>query len=208
MSVTPQRCGVLLAGGRSTRFGGSPKGLAALGATRVCEYALRALADVCDEVVIAANDANAASWFPDHRIFPDRTAGRGALGALETALLAAAGRIAVVCAWDMPFVTAAMLDEFARIVEDGESCCVPLHADGRHEPLCAAYAASCGLRTSELLARGERAAHMLCESASGHRWPIASHLDAEHAVRAFHNINTTDDLALAATWLADVPAAR
>jgi len=206
MAATPPRCGVLLAGGGSTRFGGSPKGLAALGATRVCEYALRALGDMCDEVVIAANDPDAALWFPGYRIVPDHVAGLGALGALETALVVAAGRTAVVCAWDMPFVTAALLDEFARAVEGGDSCCVPVHADGRHEPLCAAYGSSCVALVTALLAHGERAAHRLCEQAGGRPWHTASHLGAERAVRTFHNINTPDDLARAASWLDVAPA--
>jgi len=206
MSATPQRCGVLLAGGSSTRFGGSPKGLAALGATRVCEYALRALGDVCDEVVIAANDPDAARWFPGYRIVPDRVAGLGALGALGTALQAAAGRTAVVCAWDMPFVTAALLDEFARAVEGGDSCCVPVHADGRHEPLCAAYGPSCAPLVTGLLERGERAAQLVCERSGGRPWYTASHLGMERAVRTFHNINTPDDLVRAESWLDVVPA--
>jgi molybdopterin-guanine dinucleotide biosynthesis protein A len=206
MSATPERCGVLLAGGGSTRFGGSPKGLAALGATRVCEYALRALSDVCDEVVIAANDPDAARWFPGHRIVPDDVAGLGALGALETALLAAAGRTTVVCAWDMPFVSAALLDECARAVEGGDSCCVPVHADGRHEPLCAAYGPSCLALVTAMLARGERAAHRLSELAGGRAWRTASQLGVERAVRTFHNINTRDDLAKAESWLDVAPA--
>lgn len=201
METIPQRCGVLLAGGGSTRFGGSPKGLAALGATRVCEYALRALGDVCDEVVIAANDPDAAQWFPGYRIVPDRVAGLGALGALETALLTAAGRTAVVCAWDMPFVTTAMLDEFARIVEAGANCCVPFHDDGRQEPLCAAYGPSCTTLVTTLLRDGERTAQRLAELAGASRWRTASHLGAERAVRTFHNINTPDDLARAESWL-------
>lgn len=205
MLASPQRCGVLLAGGGSTRFGGSPKGLATLGATRVCEYVLRALGDVCDEVVIAANDPDAARWFPGYRIVPDRIANLGALGALDTALLAAAGRTAVVCAWDMPFVTPALLDTFARAVESGESCCVPMHADGRHEPLCAAYGPSCASLVTELLSCGERAAHLLCERAGGRPWETASHLDAETVVRTFHNINTPDDLARAESWVAVAP---
>ncbi|HYW51491.1 MAG TPA: molybdenum cofactor guanylyltransferase, partial [Gemmatimonadaceae bacterium] len=154
MTGLPRRCGVLLAGGASTRFGGAPKGLAALGDRRVADGPLRALQASCGEVVIAANDDAAPTWFPEFRIVIDSEAGRGALGALETALHASDAATIIVCAWDMPFVTSALLDELAEAVEAGASCVVPVHPGGRHEPLCAAYGRQCAAATTALLKRG------------------------------------------------------
>ena len=196
-----QRCGVLLAGGTSTRFGGGPKGLASLGAMRVADGPLRALERVCDEVVIAANDPDATVWFASHTIVRDAIPGRGALGALETALRAANGRTLVVCAWDMPFVTAATLETLAAVVDAGASCCVPQHADGLLEPLCAAYAPICADVATALLAQGERAAHLVQQACGGVGWSIADHVSGEQATRVFFNVNTHDDLRLAASWL-------
>lgn len=194
MRTVNTRCGVLLAGGASTRFGGSPKGLAPLGGQRVADFPLAALTRVCETVVIASNDSDASRWFPAHRVVADREAGRGALGALETALRIADGRPAVVCAWDMPCVTSDLLDALAVEVEAGAACAVPQHSDGRFEPLCAVYGARCLPIVEALLARGVRAAHAVVAESQGHGWPIAP---APDGFSPFFNINTRDDLALA-----------
>ena len=192
-------CGVLLAGGRSARFGGVPKGLLAFGDGRLADGPLRALAACCHDVLVAANDADAATWFPGIRVVRDDVPGLGALGALATALHAADGRRVVVCAWDMPFVTEAVLCELLAGLTDDARCCVPQHDDGTLEPLCAAYDATCADVAAELLAGGERAAHVLCDRVRGARWMIAEKktLVTEHT---FFNVNTPDDLRRAEAW--------
>ena len=200
-----RRRGVLLAGGAASRFGGLAKGLLPLGGGRLADAALAALRASCDDVVIAANDHTAEFWFREHPVVRDSEAGRGALGALETALLAGDGATVVVCAWDMPFVTADILDRLAQVVEDGASCCVPVHADASSEPLCAAYAPSCAAIATALLARGERSAQALWREVAGVEWSVDAMLTPERAARAFFNVNTPDDLRLAESWHSPQP---
>lgn len=196
-----RRRGVLLAGGASSRFGGQAKGLLPLGDARLADAALSALRESCDDVVIAANDHTAEFWFREHPVVRDSEVGRGALGALETAILAGDGATVVVCAWDMPFVTADILDQLAQVVERGAACCVPVHADASSEPLCAAYAPSCAAVATALLARGERSAQALWREAAGVQWFVDAMLSPARAARAFFNVNTPDDLRLAESWL-------
>lgn len=200
------RCGVLLAGGRGTRFGSVAKGLAPFSSGRVCDAALRALHDTCDTVMVAANDADAPAWFPGLRIVADDTAGLGALGALHTALQAAGDAVAVVCAWDLPLMEHRVLQALADAVDAGAPACVPVHGDGQLEPLVAAYAPACAAVAAQLLASGERAAHALCAAVGGTPWPVASHLPPGDAARIFHNVNTPDDLTRARAWLPTFPA--
>jgi molybdenum cofactor guanylyltransferase len=183
------RCGVLLAGGANSRFAGSPKGLAAFGNTRLADGPLSALRATCDRVLISANAAEADRWFPDLPIVRDVVPGRGALGGLDTALKAAGTFTLVVCAWDMPFVTADLLELLVSAVEEGADACVPRHADGTVEPLCAAYAPTCAAIAAGLIASGERAAHALaaaCRTQYLSVTPANAHL--------FFNVNTHDDL--------------
>ena len=196
-----QHCGVLLAGGRGARFGGAAKGLLAFGTGRLADGALHAVSGCCDDVVIAANDAQAESWFPGLRIARDDGPALGALGALATALRAGNGRAVVVCAWDMPFVTAALLEALIAGIADGARCCVPQHEDGALEPLCAVYDASCADVAATLLASGERAAHALCDRVGGVRWMIAGQPATLVQERTFFNVNTPDDLRRAESWL-------
>ncbi|MBC7844196.1 MAG: molybdenum cofactor guanylyltransferase [Gemmatimonadaceae bacterium] len=196
-----RRRGVLLAGGASSRFGGVAKGLLPLGAMRLADAALAALRETCDDVVIAANDDTAEFWFREHPVVRDAEAGRGALGALETALLAGDGANVVVCAWDMPFMTADVLEQLAQAVEAGANACVPVRADASSEPLCAAYAPSCAAVASTLLARGERSAQALWREVGGASWDIDTMLTPERAARTFFNVNTPDDLRRAEAWV-------
>jgi molybdopterin-guanine dinucleotide biosynthesis protein A len=199
------RCGVLLAGGAGVRFGGAAKGLLPLGDARLADGPLRVLSALCDEVLVAANDADAESWFPGHRVVRDRVPGLGALGALETALQAANGRNVLVCAWDMPFITERLLAQLIAIVEHGASCCVPVHTNGRLDPLCAAYGIQCATVASGMIARGERAAHKFANACGGHDWPIDVAMSPAEAQRAFFNVNTPDDLRRAELWLLPQP---
>ncbi len=199
------RCGVLLAGGASTRFDRQPKGLQPLGGARVADYPLRALRTVCDEVVVAANAPDAGEWFPAHRVVRDIVPGVGALSALQTAMVAGHGRTVVVCAWDMPFVNAELLEALVTAVESGSECCVPLHDDGRLEPLCAAYAAECADAATWLLDAGERAAHALADAVGGTRWPVNDLSADRDGQRTFFNVNTPADLTRAADWIDFLP---
>lgn len=204
MAHQRRRSGVLLAGGGSTRFGGAPKGLAALGDRRLADWPLQVLDATCDEVLVAANDPAAVSWFPPHRVVHDAEPGRGALGALETALAHAAYDTVVVCAWDMPFVTPTIMMALVDAVEEGASCCVPMHDDGTLEPLCAAYQRRCRTLVTALLLNGERAAHVLMAQAAGLPWPVSEHLGLHEAQRCFSNVNTADDLRDANRWLREL----
>jgi molybdenum cofactor guanylyltransferase len=195
------RCGVLLAGGLSRRFGGTPKGLSLLNGERVADRVINAMAMVCDEIMVAANDTNAAGWFPGRSVVADPVPGLGALGGIATALTASRAHTTLVCAWDMPFVTASLLASLVDAVDAGARWCVPFYADGRAEPLCAAYSAACEPMARSLLAAGERAAHALCATAGGTPWVIADHLSERDAARIFFNVNTPHDLQHALQWL-------
>lgn len=197
------RCGVLLAGGTSSRFDRGLKGLAPLGGRRLADWPMLALQAACDTVIIAANDPDAGSWFPGHAVVRDMGDERSAINALHTALRAApSDSILIVCAWDMPLVTGAVLTALAHRVAAGARCCVPMHPDGRLEPLCAAYdPAVCLPALEAMLHRGERAAQGLAAAAHGVRWPIAERLSAGLTPDTFFNVNTADDLLIAADRL-------
>jgi molybdopterin-guanine dinucleotide biosynthesis protein A len=74
----------------------------------------------------------------------------------------------VVVAWDMPFVTTALLSALRAEGERGASAAVPVSGDPpRAEPLCAYYGPSALATCDALLARGERRAAALLEALPG-----------------------------------------
>ncbi len=121
-----------MAGGKASRFGGFPKGLALVGEERMADRALAALRGATDAQVIVSNDARAAEWFPGSHIVPDREPGLGPLAGLETALTAAAGASVIVVAWDMPFVETPLLRGMRALCELGADAVVPEHGTPLH----------------------------------------------------------------------------
>ena len=197
--MTPMRCvGVLLAGGAARRFRGMPKGLALVDGLRIADRALVALRGATDRQIIVANDARAAQWFPGMPVVADTEEGLGPLHGLRTALAAAAGEPVLVVAWDMPFVTTALLSALRRQGESGAPAVVPLGGNPRRaEPLCAYYGAG-ALATSEaLLARGERRAGALHESLTGARALSGRDLSSlGDPARLLFSVDTLEDLAM------------
>lgn len=198
--------GVLLAGGAATRMGGRAKGLLPLGTGRVMDASLAALHAVCECVVIASNADDAATWAAGHEVVRDAVPGLGALGAIRTALVAgethAAGTI-VACAWDMPGVTATLLAAChdALVADDARDSVLPVH-DGVLEPLCGAWRPRVRATCDAALAAGTRAVHAFVTSLRWHALTGEALASCGDAARLFLNVNTDDDLRVAAARLA------
>jgi molybdopterin-guanine dinucleotide biosynthesis protein A len=187
--------GAILAGGRATRFGGRPKGLERVDGTRILDRVADALRAVTPDVMLVANAPDAPSWLPGTRVVPDVHRGCGSLAALHAALAHADSPVLVV-AWDMPFVSSALLTTLLGAAHAGVDAVLPLGEHGP-EPLCAWYASSCLAVAERLLGAGERRARALGEAVGAAHLDLADHpmLGDPHAVLT--SVNTPDDLSRA-----------
>jgi molybdopterin-guanine dinucleotide biosynthesis protein A len=150
--------GAIIAGGRSSRFGG-PKALAEVGGQRVVDRVATTLAQVvgADRVIAIVNDDTLATAIGlPHR--GDVLTDAGALAGLHAALLwarerDAAGILAVAC--DMPFLEPALLRELLARSADADA--VLPESPGRRgvEPLCAYYGTACIPAIEAAFARGD-----------------------------------------------------
>lgn len=196
--------GVILAGGRATRYGGTAKGLERVAGRRIIDRVADALRAVCDDLLLVANDPDASSWLPGVRCAPDVLPGLGSLGGIHAALAHARGPVLVV-AWDMPFVTAPLLADLRALgTAPGVDAAVP-ESDSKRgvEPMCAYYGAACLAPIERRLAEGDRrviafygdvrVALLGVEAVARHGDPA----------RLFMNVNTPDDLALAEARFAE-----
>jgi molybdenum cofactor guanylyltransferase len=106
----PELTGVLLVGGRSTRFG-SPKALARLDGETLAERAWRLLGEACDERVAVGR--------LDDLPFPSLAdAGTGPVAAIAEGLRNATHEVAVVVPVDMPLLTPEALEQLALACRD------------------------------------------------------------------------------------------
>lgn len=182
--------GVVLAGGRSSRFG-SPKALARLHGRPLWSVAARALSPCPAGVVAVVNDDDVAREIP----FPTRAdvrPGLGPLGGVETALTWAREQGvdgALVLACDMPWVTPAVV---GGIVDawTGDSP-VAVRSDGPwgFEPLCAAVPTTLLDEASRALSRGSLEVGAWMRDAV----PLLLR-PPESATRVFRSVNRRGDL--------------
>ena len=174
--------GAVLAGGLGRRMG-APKATAELGGRPLIAYPLDALAEVCERVVVVAKrdtelPADVERWDeaddPRHPV-------AGITHALERA-----GEPILVCAADMPFVSADVLSLLARELRPGLKAAAAF-CEGRLEPLLAAYA--------------PEALEVLSEAAPGE--PLRRTIESLMPVlvdvspEVVFNVNTPEDLSAA-----------
>jgi molybdopterin-guanine dinucleotide biosynthesis protein A len=131
----------ILAGGRSTRFGGRDKSALVFGGRSILERQITELLRVTDDILVVGEPPTVVRSDARVRLVPDRVSGCGPLGGLDAALAAARDDVVAIVACDMPFVTAALLTHLLDLAQDTDAV-VPRTERGYH-PLCAVYTRAC-----------------------------------------------------------------
>lgn len=188
----------MLAGGASTRFG-APKGLATVRGVRIVDRVAAALRDATPHLRLAANAPEAAEWLPGVPVIRDAMPGGGGLRGVHAAL-ARERRPVLVVAWDMPFVSGALLrDLVARLARTNALAAVPVSASPVGlEPFCACYAPACLAPLEAALAGGHAGAARFVRSLPAVAWMTESDVAAfGDPARLFFSVNTPADLARA-----------
>jgi molybdopterin-guanine dinucleotide biosynthesis protein A len=167
------------------------------------DHVVVALKSVVSEVVLVANAPDASAWLPDVAVLSDLHPGAGGLAGVEAAL--SGGRDAYVVAWDMPFVTGALLGALRDARQEHDADVVVPESPSPHgiEPFCAFYAATTLPRITAFLESGERAAHdLLAQLPRVHRLSAADVQRVGDPRRLFFSVNTDAELQRARTMSA------
>lgn len=180
--------GAILAGGRASRLGGRPKGLETIGGRRIVDRVHDALRPITTEVVIAGAD-EALAGMVGLRAVADEPPGIGPLGGIVGALAATRADLLVV-AWDMPWITAAVLEPLLESADSPAGAA--WRVGGEVEPLCALYRRASLPVLRDQLRRGERRAR---EAAVAAGLAILDGSALDPAL--FASVNTPEQLAAA-----------
>jgi molybdopterin-guanine dinucleotide biosynthesis protein A len=137
------RVGIVLAGGRSARFGGDDKAAAVLAGQPLLSHAVQSVAPAVDDVVVSCRadqtEALAGLLDGDSVDFAvDPIDDLGPVAGLRTALRETDRLTGVVVACDMPLVPSAFLGHLLDRVEQSSTAGVVTRLDGRIQPLPAA----------------------------------------------------------------------
>ena len=189
--------GIVLAGGKSSRLGEN-KAFLEVGGGAIITRVFEALKDLCEEVIISANNPERYSDFP-YRVIPDSVPQGGALVGLHSSLTVARTDLAFVVACDMPFLSRGLI---RHMMDNVESCDAFVPVVNEYlEPLHAIYSRRCLDAIEKHIDMKDRHLRSFYDDVN------VGYLD-EDAIRkftapekVFFNVNTPEDLQKARTIL-------
>lgn len=196
------RAGLIVAGGRSTRFGEADKAIAPLAGVPMIRRVADRLAAVVDAIVVNCRPdqrtaiADALEGLDPPPAFRlDENPDRGPLAGIATGLRDVPATYSAVVACDMPFLDPDLLRHLFDRAADRDAA-VP-RVDGWDEPLHGVYRTA-AMREACLAAldRGDDRIVRALEPLSVVRID-ATEMDAVGSRRSFENINTPDAFAAA-----------
>ena len=186
MSTPAPLAAVVLAGGASRRMGRDKATLPHPdGGTTMVEYTVDVLSSRCSPVFVIAAPGQALPPL-DAQVLRDEVRGVGPLLATGRGLRAAAAaglERAFVCAVDMPFLSADVIDELVH--DRGVDVVLPW--DGRDHYLAGIYRTDLAGHIDALVAAGDRSMRALADTVVTQRIVIP-------ASRALANVNSPADL--------------
>ncbi|MCF8364625.1 MAG: NTP transferase domain-containing protein [Bacteroidales bacterium] len=127
--------GIVLAGGKSRRMG-SEKGMVLFRGKPMIEYAVEALAKVCDQILISANSS--VYHYLGLEIVKDEIPDSGPMGGIYSCLKKSKNEVNFVLSCDMPLISGNVISHILKQI-DGSEIAVPWNGETHYEPLCAAY---------------------------------------------------------------------
>lgn len=195
MHPASARAGLVLAGGRSRRFGDREKLLAELDGRPLLAHAVSGIAPVVDGVVASCRVDQLPSFRPvlrgaiaDVAVAPDPVGGQGPAAGLAAGLAPLATTHAAVVAGDMPFVDGGFIDYlFARA--EGHDGAVP-RLDGHHQVSHAVYRVGPARQAArDAVEHGDASLHDVVDRLDVATIPEADVL-AKTSRRGFTDVNT------------------
>jgi molybdopterin-guanine dinucleotide biosynthesis protein A len=146
---------IILAGGKSSRFGRS-KLLETIEGKSLIQWVVDRLATISTEIIIATAQGEAIPCSSTVRIktVADIYPEKGPLGGIHSGLTASPSSQAIVVSCDIPFLSVSLLKYMTQFCPAFDIV-VP-RIKNKLEPLCAVYAKNCLAPIQELLERDER----------------------------------------------------
>lgn len=188
--------GIVLAGGRSSRFG-QDKSSALFRGVPLLQIVASTLAEVCSELIVvrALGSAGAGIELPVQlQVVGDRREGLGPLEGMRAGLEAASTAMAAVVATDLPLLRASLIHYLAA--EMGAHEAVVPFVGGRLQPLVAVYRVEAALAAAvAALDDGERAMAAALDRLDVLQMEEIALEGVDPGLLSFRNANTPGELA-------------
>ena len=132
----------VLAGGQSRRMG-RDKAFLPVGGKPVIQRVLERVASLSDDIILVTNTPDKFTFDIDCRITGDIYPGKGSLGGIYSALVAARYPHCLIVACDMPFLNVRLLQYLVRLARIYDYDAVVPEVSDRWETLHAVYSKRC-----------------------------------------------------------------
>lgn len=185
----PDYCGVLLAGGQSSRMG-TDKALLELGGLKTIQWVDERLRKITDQRVIITNQKERFS-FVDIPSYPDVFEGEGPMAGLHAAIHYLSSDYYLLSACDTPFLSPAVYEVLKQQVV-GHDIAIPVF-NGKFHPMSGVYSAEVYKKTGELLNQGKRSMKALFNETDTVFVDHFPFIDTVELERHFFNMNYPND---------------
>ena len=187
----PHVSGVILAGGKSRRMGGSPKALLPFGGRPLIQHIAETLVSILPDCLVVTNSPEVYGFLGLPMVGDVYPEG-GSLGGIYSGLRAVSGDAAFCAACDMPFLSSGLIRYLAG--RAGEADVVIPEAAGELQTLHAVYAGTCLGPMERRLSVGRLKITGFFDEVRVLRVPEEVVARFEDPALAFMNLNTPDDL--------------
>jgi len=197
--------GVILAGGKNSRFSGKNKALVRIGGKRILDRIYEVFTVLFDKIILVTNDpVQYMEW--DFDIVTDIFPFRSALTGIHTGLFYITTPHAFFLACDIPFIKKELIEILLDGVEPSIDIVIPETSKGV-EPLCSVYSKRCFKPIEEQLEKKSLKIQRVFQKVRVKKIPEDILRTIDPDLVSLYNINTPDDLARAkqaATYLTEV----
>ena len=186
---------IVLAGGRSSRFGGD-KLAEPIDGRPLLLHAIEAVRSVANEVLVVAAPQAVLEVPPDVIVVHDQTPFEGPLAGLAAGLGRAREPVCLVVGGDSPSLVAGVLELLVAAVDDAGVDAAALEDEGRVRPLPAAMRRDAALVAADrLLEDGERRLRLVFDTVRTLVIPEATWRRSDPERATLRDIDTREDLA-------------
>jgi len=197
--------GVILAGGKNSRFSGKNKALVRIGGKRILDRIYEVFTILFDKIILVTNDpVQYMEW--DFDIVTDIFPIRSSLTGIHTGLFYITTPYAFFVACDIPFIKKELIEVLLAGVEPSIDIVIPETSKGV-EPLCSVYSKRCFKPIEEQLEKKSLKIQQVFQKVRVKKIPEGILRTIDPDLVSLYNINTPDDLARAeqaATYLTEV----
>jgi len=194
--------GVILAGGRNSRFSGRNKALIPVAGKRILDRIHEVFTNLFDNIILVTNDPfQYMAW--DFDIVTDIFPIRSALTGIHTGLFYVPTPYAFFTACDSPFLKKELIEILLDGLEPGIDIVIPETSQG-FEPLCAIYSKQCFKPIEEQLLKKSFKIQQIFHQVRVKKISENILRSVDPDLASFSNINTPDDLARAEERLSDI----